>query len=372
MTDVSSSQATNQEDSHQGIRIERSAHPTELPAPEALGFGRCFSDHMFRAQHDENGWRGAAIVPRAPLVLDPAATVLQYSQCVFEGLKAFWSSEGKVRLFRPEFHARRLGESAKRMCLPHVPVADFLRAVFALTRVDERFVPHADGTSLYLRPTLMGTEAFLGVRPSLAAEFFVIASPVGAYWQGGRRPLRIWVETDLVRAAPGGSGAAKFGGNYAASLLAAERAKARGFDQVLWTDARAHTEIEEIGTMNVFVRIGDTVVTPALDGTILAGATRDCVLVLLREWGVRVEERKITVAEIEQAHRSGTLTEMFGTGTASIVAPIAELGVGTKEIVVGTREEGDLTRRLYDAIRGLQRGTLEDRHEWLVELPAPG
>jgi branched-chain amino acid aminotransferase len=363
MTDVSSLHA---------IRIEQTSRPTELPSAEKLGFGICFSDHMFRAQHDESGWHDAAIVPRGPMVLDPAATVLQYSQCVFEGLKAFWSEGGKVRLFRPEFHARRLVESAKRMCLPEVPVADFLRGVFALARVDERFVPHADGTSLYIRPTLMGTEAFLGVRPSLAAEFFVIASPVGAYWQGGRRPLRIWVETDLVRAAPGGSGAAKFGGNYAASLLAAERAKARGFDQVLWTDARAHTEIEEIGTMNVFVRIGDTVLTPSLDGTILAGATRDCVLTLLREWGVTVEERKITLAEIEQAHGAGTLLEMFGTGTASIVAPIAHLGLGTKEMAVGAGEEGDLTRRLYDAIRGIQRGTLEDRHEWLVELPAPG
>jgi len=351
------------------IRIERTTRPTELPAAEALGFGTCFSDHMFRAHHDASGWHGASVVPRAPLVLDPAATVLQYSQCVFEGLKAFWATDGKVRLFRPEFHARRLVESAKRMCLPEVPVDDFLRAVFALARVDERFVPHDDGTSLYMRPTLMGTEAFLGVRPSLAAEFFVIASPVGAYWHGGRRPLRIWVETDLVRAAPGGSGAAKFGGNYAASLLAAERAKARGFDQVLWTDARAHSEIEEIGTMNVFVRIGDTILTPSLDGTILAGATRDCVLTLLREWGIKIEERRISLAEIEQAHRSGTLVEMFGTGTASIVAPISALGLGKSEITVGTGEEGDLTSRLYDAIRGVQRGTLEDRHHWLVELP---
>jgi branched-chain amino acid aminotransferase len=363
MTDVSSLET---------VRVERTARPTELPPAEKLGFGLCFSDHMFRAHHDENGWHDAAIVPRAPLVLDPAATVLQYSQCVFEGLKAFWSEAGKIRLFRPEFHARRFVQSAERICLPEVPVADFLRAVFALTAVDARFVPHAEGTSLYVRPTLMGTEAFLGVRPSLAAEFFVIASPVGAYWHGGRRPLRIWVETELVRAAPGGSGAAKFGGNYAASLLAAERAKARGFDQVLWTDARAHTEIEEIGTMNVFVRIGDTVLTPSLDGTILAGATRDCVLVLLREWGVKVEERRISLAEIEQAHRTGALAEMFGTGTASIVAPIAQLGFGTKELAVGSGEEGDLTRRLYDAIRGVQRGTLEDRHQWLVELPSVG
>jgi branched-chain amino acid aminotransferase len=361
MTDVSSLET---------IRVERTARPTAMPPADKLGFGRCFSDHMFRAHHDEHGWHEGAIIPRAPLVLDPAATVLQYSQCIFEGLKAFCSADGKIRLFRPEFHARRFVQSAQRLCLPEVPVPDFLRAVFALVRVDERFVPRAEGTSLYLRPTLMGTEAFLGVRPSLEAEFFVIASPVGAYWQGGRRPLRIWVESELVRAAPGGSGAAKFGGNYAASLLAAERAKAKGFDQVLWTDARAHEEIEEIGTMNVFVRIGDTVLTPSLDGTILAGATRDCVLVLLREWGVRVEQRRITLAEIEQAHRAGTLVEMFGTGTASIIAPISHLGIGSKEIPVGAGDEGDLTRRLYDTIRGVQRGTVDDRHEWLVELPS--
>jgi branched-chain amino acid aminotransferase len=361
MTDVSTVET---------IRVERTTRPTAMPAADKLGFGRCFSDHMFRAHHDEEGWHEGVIVPRAPLALDPAATVLQYSQCIFEGLKAFCSPEGKIRLFRPAFHARRFVESARRLCLPDVPVADFLRAVFALVRVDERFVPRAEGTSLYLRPTLMGTEAFLGVRPSIQAEFFVIASPVGAYWQGGRRPLRIWVETELVRAAPGGSGAAKFGGNYAASLLAAERAKTRGYDQVLWTDARAHQEIEEIGTMNVFVKIGDTVLTPSLDGTILAGATRDCVLALLREWGTRVEERKIELAEIEQAHRAGTLVEMFGTGTASIVAPISQLGLGDREISVGSGEEGDLTRRLYDTIRGVQRGTVDDRHEWLVELPS--
>jgi branched-chain amino acid aminotransferase len=353
------------------VRIQRTAHPTQLPPPDSLGFGRCFSDHMFRVWHDENGWRDAEVVPRAPLSLDPAATVLQYSQCVFEGLKAFWCRD-RVRLFRPEFHAKRLVKSARRMCLPEVPVQSFLQAVFAITRVDEGFVPHAPGTSLYLRPTLMGTEAFLGVRPSIEAQFFVIASPVGAYWRGGRRPLRIWVERELVRAAPGGSGAAKFGGNYAASLLAAERAKAKGFDQVLWTDARAHTDVEEIGTMNVFVRIGDTVITPPLDGTLLAGATRDAVLTLLGDWGVRSEQRKITVDEIEQAHAKGSLREMFGTGTASIVAPIAELGIMDRKIVVGTGEEGEVTRRLYDAIRGIQEGTSDDVHRWLVEVPPVG
>jgi branched-chain amino acid aminotransferase len=351
------------------IRIERTQHASRMPPADELAFGRVFSDHMFRAQHDgERGWHGATISPRSPLALDPAATALQYGQSVFEGLKAFRVASGAVALFRPEVHARRLCDSARRICLPEFPVSDFLAAARALVEIDAAFVPSAPDTSLYLRPTLIGTEGFLGVRPSRTAEFFVIASPVGAYWQGGRRPLRIWLETELVRAARGGSGAAKFGGNYAASLLAAERAKARGFDQVLWTDAASHADVEEIGTMNVFAYIGDTVVTPPLDGTILPGATRDCVLVLLREWGIRVEERHLRADEIQRAAQDGSLREMFGTGTAAVVAPIGYLGYADRELAVGKGEEGELTRRLYEAIRGVQSGALPDKYGWLVTV----
>jgi branched-chain amino acid aminotransferase len=295
---------------------------------------------------------------------------LQYGQMVFEGLKAFRAPDGRgIRLFRPDAHARRLVESARRLCLPAVDPSDFVRAAQALVRVDEGHVPREPDTALYLRPTLLGTEAFLGVRPSATAEFLVMGSPVGAYWQGGRRPLRLWVETELSRAAPGGTGAAKCGGNYAASLLAAERAKSKGFDQVLWTDARDHTALEEVGTMNAFVRIGDTVITPPLDGTILAGVTRDSVLTLLRAWNIAVEERPILVEEIEQAAGRGALREMFGTGTAAVIAPIGELGLADRTVKVGDGREGEITRRLYDAIRAVQSGEAEDRYGWLADVP---
>jgi branched-chain amino acid aminotransferase len=347
------------------IRIERSDRPIVLPPPGELGFGRVFSDHMLRAHFArDRGWHDAAIAVRAPIALDPAASGIQYGQSVFEGLKAYRLPGGEIALFRPDVHARRFVESARRICLPEVPAADFVEGVRALVEVDEGYVPSAPGTSLYIRPTLIGTEGFLGVRPSHTAEFFVIATAVGPYWQGGRRPLRIWLETEFVRAARGGSGAAKFGGNYAASLLAAEHAKARGFDQVLWTDAANRALVEEIGTMNVFVRLGDTVVTPPLEGTILAGVTRDCVLVLLREWGIRVEERAIASSEIERAAADGSLREMFGTGTAAVVAPIGRLGFGDREWVVGSGDEGELTRRLYETVSNIQSGALPDPYGW--------
>jgi branched-chain amino acid aminotransferase len=356
------------------IRIEQSPHRGSLPPPESLGFGRFFSDHMFRAHHQPGqGWHDAAIVARRPLALDPAAAVLHYGQSVFEGLKVFAGPGERLVLFRPDAHARRFIESARRLCLPEVPAPLFRLAAEALAWVDRDFVPRAPETSLYLRPTLLGTEAFLGVRPSTSADFFVIASPVGSYWQGGRRPLRLWVETELSRAVPGGIGAAKMGGNYAASLLASERAKERGFDQVLWLDARFHEQLEEVGTMNLFVRIGDTVVTPPLAGTILPGVTRDSVLVLLREMGILAEERPITLAEVESAHLKGTLLEVFGTGTGGLIAPVGVLGLASRTITIGSGTEGELTAKLYDMLRAIQQGQAEDRHGWLAEVrPPPG
>ena len=354
------------------IRIATKPERGTLPPPDSLGFGRVFSDHMFRARYEPDlGWHDAAVVPRAPLALNPAAAVLHYGQAVFEGLKAFGTPTGKLSLFRPDKHALRFIDSARRLCLPEVPADLFRQAVDALTWVDRDFVPRAPETSLYLRPTLVGTEAFLGVRPSTSAEFFVIASPVGSYWQGGRRPLKLWVETEFCRAAPGGSGAAKTGGNYAASLMAAEQAKKRGFDQVLWLDARTRSELEEVGTMNLFVRIGDTVLTPPLAGTILAGVTRDSVLVLLRDAGIAVEERAITLAEIEAAHARGSLAEIFGTGTGGLIAPVGSLGLGSRLINVGTGEEGEVTRRLYAELRAIQYGQAADRYGWIAEVRAP-
>jgi branched-chain amino acid aminotransferase len=354
------------------LRIAKKPERSHLPPADSLGFGKFFSDHMFRARYEpDEGWHDAAVVPRAPLALSPAASVLHYGQSVFEGLKAFAGWAGKVLLFRPDAHAHRFIQSARRVCLPEVPPELFRAATDALTWVDRDFVPRAPETSLYLRPTLVGTEAFLGVRPSAMAEFFVIASPVGSYWQGGRHPLKLWVETELCRAAPGGSGAAKTGGNYAASLVAAEQAKKRGFDQVLWLDARTHTELEEVGTMNLFVRIADRVITPALNGSILAGITRDSVITLLRDEGISIEERSISLAEIEDAHQKGTLAEIFGTGTGGLIAPVGSLGMGSSLLTIASGEEGELTRRLYDQLRGIQYGQVPDKHGWLVEVQAP-
>jgi branched-chain amino acid aminotransferase len=354
------------------LRIAKKPDRGNLPAAETLGFGKVFSDHMFRARFEvDEGWHDAAVVPRAPLALSPAASVLHYGQSVFEGLKAFAGWAGKVLLFRPDAHANRFIQSARRVCLPEVPTDLFRIATDALTWIDRDFVPRAPETSLYLRPTLVGTEGFLGVRPSAMAEFFVIASPVASYWQGGRRPLKLWVETELCRAAPGGMGSAKTGGNYAASLVAAEQAKKRGFDQVLWLDARTHTQLEEVGTMNVFVRIGDTVITPPLDGSILAGVTRDSVIVLLRDQGIAVEERSIALGELEDAHAKGTLGEVFGTGTGGLIAPVGSLGMESRLLTIGTGEEGELTRQLYDTLRGIQYGQIPDKHSWLVEIHPP-
>jgi branched-chain amino acid aminotransferase len=352
------------------IHIERTTHPSTAVPDQALGFGQVFTDHMYRAMFSEGrGWEGATIVERAPLALDPAATSLQYGQSIFEGLKAFRVKGGAVRLFRPAFHAARFAASARRLCLPEVPEQDFLQAVSTLVAIDRRFVPSAADSSLYLRPTLIGTEAFLGVRPSATAEMFVLGCPVGAYWKGGRRPLSIWVETELSRASKGGTGAAKCGGNYAVAMLASQRAKVLGFDQVLFLDASTHTRLEEIGTMNVFLKVGEKVITPPLDGTILAGATRDCVITLLQDWGMAVEERVVTLEEIEHAHRAGQLHEMFGTGTASVVAPIGRIGHGAREMHIGDGKEGQLTRALYQALVDIQSGQAEDRHGWLVDVP---
>lgn len=358
-------------DSHAsvGIEIERTKHPRPRPADDVLGFGKYFTDHMFVVRWDGSRWGSPRIVPYAPFEMDPAASVLQYSQSVFEGAKAFRDSKGGAhRIFRLDRHAARMNSSARRVCLPEVPEELFVSAVRSLVLVDHDWMPKAEDTSLYIRPTIIGDEGFLGVRPAKSAVFYVILSPVGSYWQGERRPLKLWVEQEFVRAAPGGTGAAKTGGNYAASLLAAEHAKKRGFDQVLWLDGAERKFVEEVGTMNFFARIGDTVITPPLDGTILPGVTRDSVLHILREWGVNVAERRLAYAELVDAQKNGTLKELFGTGTAGIVAPVGELGTAGGSLTVADGREGELTTRLYDEIRGIHTGAVADRHGWLSSV----
>jgi branched-chain amino acid aminotransferase len=354
-----------------GVLVERTRSPLARPsASSKLGFGVVFTDHLLTMDHDAtSGWGAPRIVPAGNATASVASGALQYSLSAFEGLKVFRSAGGgPARLFRPDAHGRRLAESARRLCLPPLDPAIFVRLVSALACADADWCPPPGKGAIYIRPTLFASEAFLGVRPARQHRFVVIASPVDSYWADGEHPLRLWAETEHVRAAPGGTGAAKTGGNYASSLLAARRAQERGFDQVLWLDSVTRQRVEEAGTMNFFARLGDRVVTPPLDGTILAGVTRDSSLALLKSWGVPVEERAVTLSELAGAAGRGELVEMWGSGTAAVIAPISELAW---EGQVVRPSGGDLAMRLRAAIEGIQNGTAPDPFGWTVPVDAP-
>lgn len=347
------------------VEVSETQTPREKPKGD-LGFGRVFSDHVFRMDYEEaRGWYGARIAPYAPITLDPAASSLHYAQAVFEGLKAFRGVDGAVRLFRADKHAARFDQSCDRMCIPRLPEGAFIKAIERAVAQDAAWVPSDEGSALYVRPFVFATEAFLGVRPAKKYAFMVLMSPVGAYYAKGFQPVRIWVERHAVRAARGGVGASKTAANYAASLHAATAAKARGYDQVLWTDAEEHRFLEEVGTMNLFLHVGDEIVTPSLDsGTILPGVTRDSVIRLLRERGLKVVERRITVDEVVQAHRDGVLREVFGTGTAAVISPVGALGFEDGDLTVGDGGVGPLAGQLFAEVQAIQRGEAEDRWGW--------
>ncbi|NUP12870.1 MAG: branched-chain amino acid aminotransferase [Polyangiaceae bacterium] len=352
------------------IRTTKTTSGKTRPAPDQLGFGKYFSDHIFLADWEgEDGWKNARIEPYGSIALDPAASVLHYGQAMFEGSKAFRQADGSVALFRVDAHAKRMQRGASRLCMPALEVEDFVAAMRAFVAVEEGWVPSAPNTSLYLRPTIVATEAFLGVRPSNRYLFFTIGSPVGSYYGGDTlKPVRIWVERDYVRAARGGLGATKAGANYAASLYAAVKAKKAGFDQVLWLDAKEHAFVEEVGTMNLFVVIDGTLVTPSLSDSILAGVTRDSILTIAKEWGIKTEERAIGAAEILDARKRGKLEEVFGSGTAAVVSPVSELAFGDDRVVINDGKPGALSNRFYDEICGIQRGSKPDRHGWLTRI----
>jgi branched-chain amino acid aminotransferase len=348
------------------LAAERKARPKD----SELSFGRVFTDHMALVDYDADrgGWYDPRVVPYAPLSFDPAAAVLHYGQAMFDGLKAFRGADGLIRFFRIDRHCRRMHDGAGRLCMPAIDQALMREGLVQLVRADRDWVPSSPGTSLYIRPTLVATEPFLGVRPSKRYLFFVIASPVGAYHGDAFSPARIWVEDNYVRAAQGGLGAVKAAANYIASLLAAEEAKARGYAQVLWTDARDHRYLEEVGTMNMVVRIGDEFVTPPLGGTILGGVTRDSVIILLRDWGHTVNERPLSMEELVAAHRAGTLREVFGCGTAAVITPVGELGWKGEQILINGGQPGEAARRLFDAITDIQYGRAPDPHGWMTPL----
>ncbi len=351
------------------IRITKTAQKKQKPKDKDLAFGTDFTDHMFLVDfQEEKGWYDPRVEPYGPLALDPATAVLHYGQGLFEGLKAFRGKDGKIRLFRPNKHVERLNRTATKMCIPTLDPDLVLKSWTTLVDVDRDWVPSALGTSLYIRPTIIASEAFLGVRPAKEYLYFVIMSPVGAYYPEGMAPVKIKVIDNYVRAVVGGLGEAKTSANYAASLHAAEDAKHEGFTQVLWLDGVHRKYIEEVGTMNIMMKIGDEIITPPLAGTILAGVTRDSVLALLREWGMRVSERPISIDEVVEAAHKGTLEEVWGTGTAAVVSPVGELSYKGERIVVNGGGIGPLTQKLYDTIVEIQYGIARDTRGWTLEL----
>ena len=353
----------------EAIRITRATTLKPKPQDAELGFGQVFTDHMFIADfQEEKGWYDPRVEPYGPLPLDPAAAVLHYAQAVFDGLKAFRGVDGTVRLFRPQKHIERMNDSARRMCIPPLDPELALRSIVTLVGLDKAWVPSTIGTSLYVRPIIVATEPFLGVRPAKSYVYYVILSPVGAYYPEGMAPVRILVVDRYVRAVDGGVGAAKTSGNYAASLYASEEAKHQGYTQVLWLDGVHRQYLDEVGTMNIMVKIAGEVITPPLTGTILPGVTRDSTLTLMRQWGLRVSERQLAIDEVVTAHKSGVLEEAWGTGTAAVISPVGELAYKESRMVINGGRIGPLTQRLYDAIVGIQYGRAPDPERWTVEV----
>lgn len=335
-------------------------------AAEELGFGRYFTERMLVVDWDlEQGWCDPRIVPYGPFQLDPSAAVFHYGQEVFEGLKAYRWASGEVALFRPEMNLQRLNRSAARLSLPEVPAELFFDGLLELLRLERDWVPTADGTALYIRPALIATEAALGVRAARQCRFFIILSPVGAYFRSGFKPIKILVEETLVRAAPGGTGAAKTGGNYAASLIAGRKAAENGFDQVLWLDALEHRFVEEVGAMNIFFVSDNRLLTPPLTGTFLSGITRDSLLQLATSLGLSVAERPVAIDELMSGIKTGRVTEVFGAGTAAVVSPIATLGYRNEVLQIGDGQVGEVAQLLYDHLTGIQYGRLPDPFGWM-------
>lgn len=349
--------------------VIKTTAPKEKPNPDTLRFGQLFTDHMFIMEYSpEEGWHNGRIQPYAPLQLEPAAAVFHYAQEMFEGLKAYRTKDDRVLLFRPDMNAKRTTNTNERMCIPQIDEELFVEAIKAVVQVDRDWVPNKKGTSLYIRPFIIADEPFLGVRPANHFLFMVILSPVGPYYAGGLAPTKIYVEDEYVRATPGGTGEAKIGGNYAAGLKSQEKAHHKGYEQVLWLDGVERKYVEEIGTSNAFFRIGDEVITAPLNGTILPGITRDSVINLLKQWGVKVSERRITIDEVFEAGKNGELVEMFASGTAAVISPVGELCWKEEKVTINKGEIGELSQKLYDELYGLQIGEVEDKLEWTVEV----
>lgn len=352
------------------ISITKTNCPKAKPQDESkLGFGKIFTDHMFLMDYSEGeGWHNGRIVPFGPIPTSPASTVFHYGAEIFEGMKAYRAANGKIQLFRPMENIKRLNNSAERLCLPQLDEEGCLDILKTMVELEKDWVPHSEGTSLYIRPFLYGNDPHLGVHAVKNAVFAVICSPVGAYYAEGINPVKIAIESEDVRAVRGGTGYAKCGGNYAASLRAGQRAEEKGYTQVLWLDGVHRKYIEEVGAMNVMFKINGKIVTPALTGSVLPGITRKSCIELLKDWGYTVEERAFSVDELFEAAENGTLEEAWGTGTAAVVSPIGHLFYNGKEYTVANNEIGELTQKLYDELTRIQWGKCTDKHGWTEEV----
>lgn len=352
------------------IKIEKTKNKKQKPGEnEEIVFGSVFTDHMFIMDYEKGkGWYNPRIEGFKNLSISPAAMVFHYGQTMFEGMKAYKTEDGRTVLFRPQKNIERANNSNRRLCIPEIPEEDFLQAVKEVVNIDEDWIPRKKGSSLYIRPFIIATESSLNVTPSSSYKFMIILSPVGAYYKEGLNPVKIWIEDEFVRAVKGGIGEAKTGGNYAASMLAQEKAHEEGYSQVLWLDGIEHKYIEEVGAMNIFFKINGKIVTPMLNGSILPGVTRNSVIEVCKSWGMDVEERKISAGELYEAAKNGILEEVFGSGTAAVISPVGTLKFGKEVFSINNGAIGNVSQKLYDTITGIQTGKVEDKFGWVIEV----
>ncbi len=350
------------------IKYEIKERRDKVVLPEFLGFGKIFTDHAFEMDYNkELGWHNPVIKPLANLSFHPGTMFMHYGQAIFEGMKAFKNSKDDVFIFRPDKHFQRFNNSAKRLCMPSVDIDFIISALKELVAIDKDWIPQNMGEALYIRPFMLGTDPLLGVKPSEHYKLVIILSPVGAYYPEGFKPVKILATDEYVRAVRKGIGECKTPANYAASLLASEEARKKGFTQVLWLDGVEQKYIEEVGTMNIFIRINDEVITPELNGSILPGVTRASVIRILKDWGVKVTERKISMDEVIQAHKKGSLQDVFGSGTAAVISSVGWLTYKDNEMTINNGEPGSIAVKLFEELTSIQYGLIEDRYNWLLE-----
>lgn len=352
----------------QNIKIHRTQNSRLSEVDfENIPFGRVFSDHMFVAEYSEGKWHSPRIEPFERFSIHPAAMALHYGQAIFEGMKASKSKDGEPFLFRPEMHAKRINASADRMCMPNIPEDMFLEALHLLVGLDQEWIPPQEGSALYIRPYMFANDEFIGVKPSKTYKFIIFTGPVGPYYP---KPVSLLAEQKYVRAVKGGTGEAKAAGNYGGSLLPAKIAEEKGYDQVMWMDGHEFRYIQEVGTMNIFFVLGDTVVTPATDGAILKGITRDCALTILKDKGHKVEVRPLPIDDIVEAYKNGELREAFGTGTAAVVAHVSKIAYKDLVMELPPMEKRQVGEMIKKEINGLRAGTIEDTRGWVVPVKA--